>query len=170
MLIHAGMVLLILVSMAYGAAVMRRIEGDVSSFQRESRHLESERHRLEAACKALRDLIQGADADVEKARAELEKVLEIKAEAEANLQRLAEAPKQRLILFDRATLGQGKLWEVSIIHEGTAPDPAHAQQWAGGRVYLTPGVTDREARHRAEPRFSPAMGYRITGVERFRRG
>lgn len=168
MLIHVGFILLILVSIAYAAAVMRKIESDVSQHQRDLRTVGEEHHQLDVACNTLRDLLAQTGEELARAQAEVVMLADQKAEQEAALQALEQAPKQRLFLVDRAALAQAKLWEVSIVN-GTGAPPATSVEWAAGRIYLIPGATDRDARYRAEPRFPSGQGYRILKIERFRR-
>ncbi|OYQ35832.1 hypothetical protein CHU95_06050 [Niveispirillum lacus] len=171
MLIQVGLILLTLVSIAYAAAVMRRIEMDVAEYQRNLRAVEEDQHKLEVACNTLRALCTQVEGDVAKTRSEVTELVDSRAQIEAEIMALSDAPKQRLFMFDRATLGHGKLWEVTITNAGgSAPIPADAAvEWANGRTYIIPGTTDRDAKFRAEPRFLPSMGYRIMKVERFRR-
>lgn len=171
MLIQVGLILLMLVSIAYAAAVMRRIELDVVEYQRNLRAVEEDHHKLDVACNTLRSLCTQVETDVAKIRADITELADSRAQVEAEIMALSEAPKQRLFMFDRATLGHGKLWEVTITNAGGgAPIPADAAvEWANGRTYIVPGTTDRDAKFRAEPKFLPSMGYRIMKVERFRR-
>lgn len=172
MLTQVAFILLMLVSIAYAAAVMRKIESDVSQYQRDLRTVEEDHHRLDVACNTLRTLNVQVEEDLARGRAELAQLQDAKAEIDAELAALEEMPKQRLFMLDRATLGHGKLWEVTITNAG-GPGvvlPAEtAMEWANGRVYIIPGTTDRDAKLRADPRFLASMGYRIMKVERFRR-
>ncbi|MFV3074684.1 hypothetical protein [Niveispirillum fermenti] len=173
MLIQVGLVLLMLVSVAYAAAVMRKIETDVGQYQRDLRTVEEEHHRLDVACNTLRTLIAQVEDELSKGRAGLGELVAAREQVEAEILALAEAPKQRLFMLDRATLAYGRLWEVTVVNAGGtgAPLPSEtAVEWANGRTYIIPGTTDRDARYRAEPRFPPSLGYRIMKVERFRRG
>lgn len=172
MLIQVGLILLMLVSIAYAAAVMRRIESDVAEYQRNLRAVEEDKHKLEVACNTLRSLCDQVDGELAKVRADIAELVDGRAQAEAEIAALGEAPKQRLFMFDRATLGHGKLWEVTIVNAGGSDTliPAEsAVEWAGGRTYIVPGTTDRDAKFRAEPKFLQSLGYRIMKVERFRR-
>ncbi len=175
MLIQVGLILLMLVSIAYAAAVMRRIELDVVEYQRNLRAVEEDHHKLDVACNTLRSLCTQVEGEVAKIRADITELADNRAQLEAEIMALSEAPKQRLFMFDRATLGHGKLWEVTITNGsggggGAAPIPADAAvEWANGRTYIIPGTTDRDAKFRAEPKFPPTMGYRIMKIERFRR-
>lgn len=172
MLIQVGMILLMLVSIAYAAAVMRRIEADVIEFQRNLRAVEEDRHKLEVACTTLRTLGAQVDEEHGKIKADLAQLADSRAQVEAELAALADAPKQRLYMFDRSTLGHGKLWEVTITNAGGPESGISADaavEWANGRTYIVPGTTDRDARFRAEPRFLQSMGFRVMKVERFRR-
>lgn len=173
MFIHVGLILLILVSIAYAAAVLRKIEADVAHHQRDMRTVEEERHQLEVACQTLGDLLSQVGEELASAQAEVMRLADEKAQQEAALAALDQAPKQRLFLVDRATLTQAKLWEVMIVNGGSAngavPPPATSMEWAAGRTYLIAGATDRDARYRAEPRFPSGQGYRIAKIERFRR-
>lgn len=173
MLIQVGLVLLMLVSVAYAAAVMRKIETDVGQYQRDLRTVEEEHHRLDVACNTLRTLIAQVEDELSKGRASLGELVAAREQVEAEILALAEAPKQRLFMLDRAALAYGRLWEVTVVNAGGsgAPPPSEtAVEWANGRTYIIPGTTDRDARSRAEPRFPPSQGYRIMKVERFRRG
>lgn len=170
MLIQVGLILLMLVSIAYAAAVMRRIESDVAEYQRNLRAVEEDQHKLEVACNTLRSLCGQVEGELAKIRADVTELTDGRAQIEAEIMALAEAPKQRLFMFDRATLGHGKLWEVTIVNAGgSAVASDSAVEWANGRTYIVPGTTDRDAKFRAEPKFLPSMGYRIMQVERFRR-
>lgn len=171
MLIQVGLILLMLVSIAYAAAVMRRIESDVAEYQRNLRAVEEDQHKLEVACNTLRSLCGQVEGELAKIRADVSELTDGRAQIEAEIMALAEAPKQRMFMFDRATLGHGKLWEVTIVNAGgSAAIPADAAvEWANGRTYIVPGTTDRDAKFRAEPKFPSSMGYRIMKVERFRR-
>jgi uncharacterized protein YgbK (DUF1537 family) len=168
MFIHVGLILLILVSLAYAAAVMRKIEADVAQHQRDMRAVAEEHHQLEVACATLGDLLSQVGDELARAQAEVMRLTDEKAQQEADLAALEEAPKQRLFLVDRATLAQAKLWEVTLVNGNGAP-PSTSLEWAAGRTYLVAGATDRDARYRAEPRFPSGQGYRITKIERFRR-
>lgn len=172
MMIQVGVILVVLVSIAYAAAVMRRIESDVAQYQRDLRAVEEDQHKLEVACNTLRGLCNQVGEELGKLRADISEVMDARAQLEAEINALSEAPKQRLYMFDRATIGHGKLWEVLITNAngaegGTGSD--QAVEWANGRTYIVPGTTDRDAKFRAEPKFLPSMGYRIMKVERFRR-
>jgi len=173
MLIQVGLVLVMLASIAYAAAVMRKIEGDVGQYQRDLRLAEEENQRLGVACNTLRTLNAQVDEELAKIRMDIAELAETRAGVETELATLEEAPKQRLFMLDRATLAHGKLWEVTVANAGGAAValPAEtAMEWANGRTYIVPGTTDRDARFRVEPRFLPSLGYRVTKVERFRRG
>lgn len=172
MLIQVGVILVVMVSIAYAAAVMRRIEGDVAQYQRDLRAVEEDQHKLEVACNTLRGLCNQVGEELGKLRADIAEVTDARAVLEAEIQALSEAPKQRLYMFDRATIGHGKLWEVMITNTGGAESGIagdQAMEWANGRTYIVPGTTDRDAKFRAEPRFLPSLGYRIMKIERFRR-
>ncbi|MQP64097.1 hypothetical protein GE253_01940 [Niveispirillum sp. SYP-B3756] len=173
MFIHVGLILLILVSITYAAAVLRKIEGDVVQHQRDMRTLEEEHHQLEVACNTLGELLSQVGDELASAQAEVMRLSDEKAQQEAALAALEEAPKQRLFLVDRSTLTQAKLWEVTILNGGAGNGPgvpvATSMEWAAGRTYLIAGATDRDARYRAEPRFPSGQGYRIAKIERFRR-
>lgn len=172
MLIQVGVILVVMVSIAYAAAVMRRIEGDVAQYQRDLRAVEEDQHKLEVACNTLRGLCNQVGEELGKLRADIAEVTDARAVLEAEIQALSEAPKQRLYMFDRATIGHGKLWEVVITNTGGAESGIagdQAMEWANGRTYIVPGTTDRDAKFRAEPRFLPSLGYRIMKIERFRR-
>ena len=172
MLTQVAFILLMLVSIAYAAAVMRKIESDVGQYQRDLRTVEEEHHRLDVACNTLRTLNTQVEEELAKGRADLAQLQDAKAQIDAELAALAEAPKQRLFMLDRATLGHGKLWEITVTNaSGSASGlPAEtSMEWANGRVYIIPGTTDRDAKMRAEPRFLASMGFRIMKVERFRR-
>lgn len=173
MLIQTGLMLLVLVCVAYGAAVMRKIEQDVAEYQRSLHTVQEEQSRLDVACKTLNTLIHQVQDELDKARQAANQVATAKAEAEAELSALSDAPKQRIYMFDRATLGHAKLWELVVanaenINQSMPPDMG--MEWATGRTYILPGTTDRDARSRADPRFPSSLGFRITKVERFRRG
>lgn len=172
MLIQVGLVLLMLVSIAYAAAVMRRIESDVAEYQRNLRAVEEDQHKLEVACNTLRSLCGQVEGELSKMRADIAELVDARAQIEVEIAALGEAPKQRLFMFDRTTLGHGKLWEVTIANAGgpgTIIPADSAVEWANGRTYIVPGTTDRDAKFRAEPKFLQSMGYRIMKVERFRR-
>lgn len=172
MLIQVGVILVVLVSVAYAAAVMRRIEADVAQYQRDLRAVEEDKHKLEVACNTLRDLCTQVGEEMAKLRADIAETVDARAHLEAEINALSEAPKQRLYMFDRATIGHGKLWEVLITNTGGAEGGIagdQAMEWANGRTYIVPGTTDRDAKFRAEPKFLPSMGYRIMKIERFRR-
>lgn len=172
MLIQVGVILVVMVSIAYAAAVMRRIEGDVAQYQRDLRAVEEDQHKLEVACNTLRGLCNQVGEELGKLRADIAEVTDARAVLEAEIQALSEAPKQRLYMFDRATIGHGKLWEVVITNTGGAESGIagdQAMEWANGRTYIVPGTTDRDAKFRAEPKFLPSLGYRIMKIERFRR-
>lgn len=172
MLIQVGVILVVMVSIAYAAAVMRRIEGDVAQYQRDLRAVEEDQHKLEVACNTLRGLCNQVGEELGKLRADIAEVTDARAQLEAEIQALSEAPKQRLYMFDRATIGHGKLWEVVITNTGGAESGIagdQAMEWANGRTYIVPGTTDRDAKFRAEPKFLPSLGYRIMKIERFRR-
>lgn len=172
MLLQVGIVLVVLVSIAYAAAVMRRIETDVGEYQRDLRAVEEDRHKLDVACNTLKGLCNQVGEELAHIRADVTELTHARAQIELEINTLAEAPKQRLYMMDRTTLGHGKLWEVTVTNNG-GPDsgiPAdQAMEWGQGRTYIVPGTTDRDAKFRAEPRFSPSLGYRISKVERFRR-
>lgn len=172
MLIQVGIILVVLVSIAYAAAVMRRIELDVADYQRNLRAVEEDQHKLDVACNTLRGLCNQVGEELAKLRADITELNEARAGVEAEINALSEATKQRLYMFDRATLGHGKLWEVTITNTGGAESGIStdsAVEWANGRTYIVPGTTDRDAKFRAEPKFLPSLGYRIMKVERFRR-
>lgn len=172
MLTQVAFILLMLVSIAYAAAVMRKIESDVGQYQRDLRAVEEDHHRLDVACNTLRTLNAQVEEDLTRGRTELAQLQDAKAEVDAELAALEEAPKQRLFMLDRAALGHAKLWEVTVTNAGGSGAllPAEtAMEWANGRVYIIQGTTDRDAKLRADPRFLASMGYRIMKVERFRR-
>ncbi|MBJ7416127.1 MAG: hypothetical protein JHC88_11870 [Niveispirillum sp.] len=172
MLLQVGVILVVLVSIAYAAAVMRRIESDVVQYQRDLRAVEEDQHKLEVACNTLRGLCTQVGEEMAKLRADITEVTDARAQLEAEINALSEAPKQRLYMFDKGTIGHGKLWEVLITNAGGSESSVagdQAVEWANGRTYIVPGTTDRDAKFRAEPKFLPSMGYRIMKVERFRR-
>lgn len=172
MLIQVGVILVVLVSVAYAAAVMRRIEGDVAQYQRDLRAVEEDQHKLQVACNTLHGLCNQVGEEMAKLRADIGEIVNARAHLEAEINALSEAPKQRLYMFDRATIGHGKLWEVLITNIGGAESGItgdQAMEWANGRTYIVPGTTDRDAKFRAEPKFLPSLGYRIMKIERFRR-
>ena len=172
MILQVGVILVVLVSVAYAAAVMRRIEGDVGQYQRDLRAVEEDQHKLDVACNALRTLCNQVGEELAHIRADINELTHARAQIEMEINTLAEAPKQRLYMMDRATLGHGKLWEVTVTNnggDGSGIPVDQAMEWAQGRTYIVPGTTDRDAKFRAEPRFLPSLGFRITKVERFRR-
>ncbi|WP_029013684.1 hypothetical protein [Niveispirillum irakense] len=171
MIIQLGLFLLIVIAIVFSAALMRRIEGDVMDYQRDLRLVEEERQRLDVACETLRGLNAQSQEELGRAKAELARLADETIQAEADLAQANEQPKQRLFMIDRSSLGQTRLWEVTIAQEGgtAPPSGAVAMDWAAGRTYLISGATDRDARHRAASRFSAASGYRLIKVERFRR-
>lgn len=171
MIIHLGLLLLTVVSIVFSSAMLRRIEGDVLDYQRDLRLVEEERQRLDVACETLRGLNAQSQEELARAKVELTRLADERIQAEADLAQANEQQKQRLFMIDRSSLGQTRLWEVTILHEGgTVPPPAvTAMEWTAGRTYLISGATDRDARHRAVSRFPVASGYRVMKVERFRR-
>lgn len=170
MLLNVGLLLVILVALAYSAALLRRIQIDVAEYQRDMRQVEQERHHLEGACGTLRGLIAQVDAELLRGMEEMAELRETKEGLEAELTAINQMPKQRLLLFDRGTLAQPRLWEVTVARDGVTPiSPEEGMEWAAGRTYLIAGISERDVRYRLEPRFPAAQGYRLVTVERFRR-
>lgn len=173
MVLDVCFVLIFLLSVAYAAAVMRRMEGDVVVFQRESRQSDEENQRLEVACSTLRGMLSEAENEVSRVLGELATVAEAKEKAEVELAAAMNAPKDRLYILDRSSLTHARLWEVVTVNDMPrrhAHAPGWAEEWAQGRTVLVGATTDRDARQRVESRFPSSQGYRTIKAERFRRG
>lgn len=172
MLLNVGLLLVILVAIAYSAALLRRIQIDVAQHQRDMRQVEQERHHLDGACNTLRGLIAQVEMELARGMEEMASLRETKEGLDAELIAINEMPKQRLLLFDRGTLAQPRLWEVTMARDtgmSAAASPEGGMEWGAGRTYLIAGISDRDVRYRLEPRFPAAQGYRLVTVERFRR-
>ncbi|QJE74115.1 hypothetical protein HHL28_14385 [Aerophototrophica crusticola] len=172
MILDVSFVLIFLMSVAYAAAVMRRMEGDVVAFQRESRQSEEENQRLEVACTTLRGMLSEAEGEVGRIQGELATVAEAKEKAEVELAAAMNAPKDRLYILDKSSLSHARLWEVATINDMArrhAHAPGWAEEWMQGRTVLVGATTDRDARQRVEMRFPSSQGYRTMKAERFRR-
>lgn len=102
-------------------------------------------------------------------RAELERLQNEVAKAEIDLQIIQDSPREMLVVFDKASLGREKLWEVRVANpeiagrgqrNGDGDDPLLAG-WLAGRIYLLGGASGAEARDRCAARFPAHLGFRI---------
>jgi len=162
--------LVFLVCLALIALMLRRIEMDMRKRAHESRKLDEERDRLSVENEALVGLIQQERDAIARTEQEHRELRSRRDEAEVALKLAQDAPKDRLLVFDRATLVHGRLWEVKVVNDTlirTAQPVPTAAEWAGGRICLVGATSERDARQRTESRFPPGQGYRILGVERF---
>ncbi|HYE48659.1 MAG TPA: hypothetical protein VEB20_03640 [Azospirillaceae bacterium] len=172
MMINIALTVLMIASIIQAGLSIRRMGDDRDSRTRRLMRLEEENGRLEAGCDAMKEMVDKAAAqlrEIEEATAELKAVRD---EVDLELKRLAEAPRQRLFVHDKAALAHGKLWEVQIANDGflrQIPTTPPAEEWAIGRTCLIGAATDRDARQRADARFPASLGFRILKVDRFRR-
>ncbi|MFC7334656.1 hypothetical protein [Rhodocista pekingensis] len=175
MILNLILLLLFVLALVQFAVTLRRMEGDRADRHRATARLEGEHRALKEVCAEVQQRQAQADAAITEAEAELTRLKELRADAEAELHAAQQMPRQRLHMIDRAGLVHQRLWEVTVVNDGqgslrAGPPPAQAGDWAAGRICLIGAATERDARHRIETRFPSAQGYRIIGVQRFRRG
>lgn len=179
MALNLILLLLFVLSLVQFAAILRRMERDQADRRRAAARLEAEHLALKEACEGVQQQQAQADAAIVEAEAELTRLKELREDADAECKAAQDAPKQRLLLIDRSAIIHQRLWEVALVNDGHARGslrvgpplpPQQAAEWAAGRVCLIGAATERDARHRTETRFPSSQGYRIIGVQRFRRG
>ncbi|HYC02948.1 MAG TPA: hypothetical protein VED40_06625 [Azospirillaceae bacterium] len=173
MLINLALGLVALACLIQAALTWRRMQSDRIARERRMVRLEEDHGRAEAARQAMQEVIDASAATLREIETATDGLRQVRDEAEIELKRLAEAPRQRLFVLDKGTIVHGKLWEVTVANDSflrVVPAPRPAEEWAIGRVCLFGGATEREARQRAEGRLPPNMGYRVLKLSRFRRG
>lgn len=170
MFINIFLLLIFLICLIYLAIGLRRMEADMSASRRDLERLSRQEAELTGGIGTLEEMIGKEEEILRGIVVELDALKARKEEADVELQAAIDAPKQRIFVIDKSTLIHGKLWEVKVVNDALAKAGAPtAAEWADGRVCLIGSVTDRDARHRTESRYPPGQGYRIVGVERFRR-
>jgi hypothetical protein len=170
-MINIALLVLLMVLLAKSADVLRRMEIESRARHNQTARLEAEQERLERATDDYRGLVEKVEKDITSQGHELHKLREEREAADEELKRIQAMPKERLLVADRATVANPKLWELEVVNEQAARTGSiiHADAWAKGRICIIGGATERDARHRGESRFPSGLGYRIHRVSRFRR-
>lgn len=173
MTVNIVLLLVLILSLVQFAVLLRRMEADKAERTRTLSRLEEDHNRMKAVCDGMGTMMKQAEDSVAEAQKELDKLKEAREAAELEVKALEEQPKQRLFVLEKGTIVHAKLWEVSVVNDqlirASKPVPT-AQEWAGGRVCVVGAATERDARVRVESRFPVSLGFKITGVRRFRKG
>lgn len=173
MTVNIVLLLVLILSLVQFAVLLRKMETDKVERARTQSRLEEDHSRMKSVVDGMATLMKQAEDSLAEITQDIEKLKDAREAAEVELKALEEKPKQRMFVIDKNTIVHAKLWEVSVMNDqlikGSKPPPG-TQEWAVGRICLIGAATERDARQRVESRFATSLGYKITGLKRFRKG
>lgn len=160
--------LVMAILIAKSASLLEEVAALRRADRRRSRRVAGSGEARERALAQMDARVQEIAAEGSAYREEIERLRVEVADAERTLRQVGETPRRMMIVFDKASLGREKLWEVRVANPDIAArgprsdggDPI-VTSWTEGRVYLLAAATAEEARDRCVARFPPHLGYQI---------
>lgn len=152
------------------------------SASRTAREAAAKVARRKAALDSLKQRIESIAVNVEDvmpqlgaAEADRQQMNEEASALRAKIDAMDRARKDNLVVFDRRTLMEDDLFEVTVTNPEfletstgrNANDPL-VKSWQQGRVYLVAGIDPDDALRRCAARFPASLGYRVTQSVPFR--